>query len=134
MGAFAKNVITEGGWEEMGQASVSKAAGLYYKNLTYPEYENYDKEKEGFIATMNAIGKGYSDTFSDFANYEDFFFGGLIGAGGIVNINRNSSGKIGLAWQGGVFEAIQERNAENAALQQLAEQFNEKTPLERRNN
>jgi len=113
LGSGIKNILSEGN-EEMMQQSISTGAGLQQSakiNSFYGAKINPDATSD-MENGWNALGEGIKQTYSDPKQWEQFFYGGIMGGIGLPTLHKNAEGKWRLQGTGGFAEGMRE-NKEN---------------------
>lgn len=122
--------IAEGPFEEMGQASISRAAGYKYASELNDFYgakidPEAEQETQGWI---KSTAKAISDTYGDLNSYEEGFIGFFSGMLGVPSIQKVKSreGKIQspITFEGGMWEDIAEVNEQNQREQEIVNALN----------
>lgn len=122
----AGRAFAEGPFEEMGQSTISRAAGEKYAselNDFYGAKVDPDAEEKtvGWIQSMaNAALK----TYGDVNNWEEGFIGALTGVMGVPGFNRDRSFGRGRYLQGGLTEEINEARENNERVDEIVTQLN----------
>lgn len=122
--------IAEGPFEEMGQATISRAAGYKYASELNDFYgakidPEAEEETQGWI---KSTAKAISDTYGDINSYEEGFIGFFSGMLGVPSIRRTKSrdGKFQspITLEGGMWEDIGEINEQNQREQEIVSALN----------
>lgn len=118
---LSKPILSEGS-EEMNQAFASAFSGHY---RTKEDVNDYWKARtdasaqQDYLGALAAIGKGFSDSWGDYNQWEQFFVGGLTGGIGIpmpTKIAKQDKTKSKFnpsryfSWEGGSFQNLKEFN------------------------
>lgn len=74
-----------------------------------------------------ALTKAWSEGFGTIGSsgWEEVFLGGLTGMFGTAGIRQKADGKMGIGWQGGIYEAIKDQQARYTEADRMIQQFNE---------
>lgn len=137
-----ENMLSEGSEELLqnlasgtSQAVHSAEVNQYIKQRTANEnpYSLYAKSinpevTDELVSWTKALGKVWQDEFgkASAGGWEEFVLGALTGGLGTVSVRKKDSGKVGLSWQGGFYEAykdIKEENAENELRAELIKSY-----------
>lgn len=122
--------IAEGPFEEMGQATISRASGYKYSSELNDFYgakidPEAEEETQGWI---KSTAKAISDTYGDINSYEEGFIGFFSGMLGVPSIRRTKSrdGKFQspITLEGGMWEDIGEINEQNQREQEIVSALN----------
>ena len=126
----ASKGILEGPYEEMGQATISKATGYKYAselNDFYGAKIDPDAEKET-TDWLNAVSNAITDTYGTAKGWEEGFIGGLMGMIGVPSFRSFKKAEGGMqspiTFQGGIREDIKEIKEQNKADDVIVEQLN----------
>lgn len=134
---FTKPIISEGS-EEMNQAFASAFSGHY---RTKEDVNDYWKARtdasaqQDYLGALTAVGKGFSDSWGDYNQWEQFFVGGFTGGVGmpmptkIFNQDKTKS-KFNpsryFSWEGGSFQSLKEFNNRLNEATRASEELNTK--------
>lgn len=122
--------IAEGPFEEMGQSSISTAAGYKYASELNDFYgakidPEAEQETQGWI---KSTAKALLDTYGDVDNWGEAFVGGISGMLGVPSIQRIKSreGKLQspITFKGGAAEDIREISEQNQREQEIVNALN----------
>lgn len=74
-----------------------------------------------------SLTKAWSEGFGTLASsgWEEVFLGGLTGMFGTAGIRQKADGKMGIGWQGGIYEAIKDQQARYTEADKMITAFNE---------
>lgn len=135
-----ENMLSEGSEELLqnlasgtSQAVHSAEMNQYMKQRTKDKdpYSLYGKSinpevTDELVSWTKALGKVWKDEFgkASAGGWEEFVLGALTGGLGTVSVRKKDSGKVGLSWQGGFYEAFKDTQSENAENALKAEYLN----------
>lgn len=126
---IAKNPFSEFN-EEMLQASAQTASERFAGTKANRTFTAFDMDPESEQDTLNmvqAVFNGIMDTYGSIEGYEEGFVGLFMGAAGSPSLVRMQNAKGNKTnWQGGIFQEIQEMNAEDAEIQEWVDQLNKR--------
>lgn len=137
--AGTKGIVTEGS-EEMNQQWIQSGAGAYYNEKDVNDYwkakldpEAYKETTEGLHTLGNAISQGFSESWGDGNQWEQFLIGAMTGAMGsympskIFNQDKSKSVfnpmRYG-SWEGGAVNEIRDFNNEYQQYEQNINDLN----------
>ena len=74
-----------------------------------------------------SLAKAWSEGFGTIGSsgWEEVFLGGLTGMFGTAGIRQKADGKMGIGWQGGIYESIRDQQAKYTEADRMIQQFNE---------
>ena len=105
--AAIKGLLTEGS-EEMNQEFISQASGAAYNEQDVNDYwrakldpKAYRETTKGLYTLGNILSKGFSESWGNPDQWEQFLIGGLTGATGIWN-------PVSGRWEGGAVKEIKD--------------------------
>ena len=134
--------FSEEGFEEGSQNLISdsnqiQAAAKLQKwatdrfNSGHDKYSLWEKQinpqvTEDLVDYTKALFKTWDTNFGTFSSpgWEEVLLGGLTGALGTAGIRRNKQGTLGIGWQGGFVEAINEQKNEMSETDMAISRFN----------
>ena len=100
-------------------------------NTDHDKYSLWEKQinpqvTEDLVDYTKALFKTWDTNFGTFSSpgWEEVLLGGLTGALGTAGIRRNKQGTLGIGWQGGFVEAINEQKNEMSETDMAITRFN----------
>ena len=117
--------------EMQAQAKLQQWADDRY-NKDSNKYSLWEKQINPTITAdlvdyTKAVGKAWEEGFGSFSSsgWEEVFLGGLTGMFGTAGIRQKKDGKMGIGWQGGIYESIRDQQAKYTEADQKIQMFNE---------
>ena len=138
----AKNFFSEG-FEEGAQRMISDSNQMQAQaklqqwaddryNKDSNKYSLWEKQINPTVTAdlvdyTKSLTKAWSEGFGTLASsgWEEVFLGGLTGMFGTAGIRRKADGKMGIGWQGGIYEAIKDQQAKYTEADKMITAFNE---------
>ena len=142
IGGTAKRFISEG-FEEGAQRMISDSNEMQAQaklqewandryNQDSNKYSLWEKQINPTVTAdlvdyTKALANAWKEGFGTFGSsgWEEVFLGGLTGALGTAGIRQKADGKMGIGWQGGIYESIKDQQAKYTEADRMIQAFNE---------
>ncbi len=117
--------------EMQAQAKLQQWADDRY-NQDSNKYSLWEKQINPTVTAdlvdyTKALTKAWSEGFGTLASsgWEEVFLGGLTGMFGTAGIRQKADGKMGIGWQGGIYESIKDQQARYTEADKMIQAFND---------
>ena len=142
VGGTAKRFASEG-FEEGAQRMISDSNEMQAQaklqqwaddryNQDSNKYSLWEKQINPTVTAdlvdyTKALTKAWSEGFGTLASsgWEEVFLGGLTGMFGTAGIRQKADGKMGIGWQGGIYESIKDQQARYTEADKMIQAFND---------
>ena len=141
IGGTAKRFISEG-FEEGAQRMISDSNEMQAQaklqewandryNQDSNKYSLWEKQINPTVTAdlvdyTKALANAWKEGFGTFGSsgWEEVFLGGLTGMFGTAGIRQKADGKMGIGWQGGIYESIKDQQAKYTEADRMIQAFN----------